>query len=121
MRILITTAAILGGLLLVAGLIGLVAGFEYTSLFLITAAALLIVVMGPMLAIYRYRQNKRMDEILQNYKGKEHQTIGSSKEAGQGWNMNSSPFRERKSGLSWEGGNIKASGAKRGSRRKFLK
>lgn len=38
-----------------------------------------------------------------------------------GWDMNTSPFRDRKSGLRWEGGNIKGVNAKRASRRRFLK
>ena len=37
-----------------------------------------------------------------------------------GWSMNSSPFRERKSGASWGGGNIHGAVPKRENRKKFF-
>jgi len=38
-----------------------------------------------------------------------------------GWGMNNSPFRKRKSGLTWGGGNIHASEASRKTRKSFLR
>ena len=45
----------------------------------------------------------------------------ADKENPKGWGMNNSPFRERKAGLNWGGGNVHAANAKRNKGRGFLK
>lgn len=89
---------------------------------------LFVVVILPVLLVRDYRQRRERRKILDSYRsGKSHND--SEGEGGdpasppgfKGWGMNNSPFRERKSGLTWGGGNIKASNARRGTRKKFLK
>lgn len=89
---------------------------------------LFVVIILPILLVRDYRQHREHRRIIDSYRSgkKEKDTEGDAmKEASPsgavGWGMNNSPFHERKSGLIWGGGNIKASEAKRGIRRKFLK
>lgn len=67
---------------------------------------------------------ERMTEIIKKHKELKSSKKEDAKEehtSAKGWSMNDSPFRERKSGLSWGGGNIHAAGASRNSRKSFLK
>ncbi len=94
--------------------------------FILVGFLLFVVVFLPILLVRDYRQRRKVKRIIESYRtGKK--GIDSEGEAGKaaspsgakGWGMNNSPFRERKSGLTWGGGNIKGSEAKRGTRRKF--
>lgn len=111
-------SGILGGLLLVIRLIGSVTDFNYNDLFLFSGLALIILVFIPLAIIDKYRQNKKIDRIIKTYSDKpsRHNTISSGKSEFKGWSMNNSPFRKRKSGVSWGGGNIKGANATRGKR-----
>ena len=89
---------------------------------------LFVVVILPILLVRDYRHRKKVRKILRFYRERKNEDITAeesekldSSSGTQGWGMNNSPFRNRKSGLSWGGGNIKASDATRGSRRKFMK
>lgn len=123
MRSFIYISGILGGLLLAIGLIGTITNFTYNDVFLISGLALIVLIFIPLSTVSRYKQNKNIDKIIASYKGTNKETIQFEKGKSQteGWGMNNSPFRERKSGLTWGGGNIKGANASRGTRRSFLK
>lgn len=97
--------------------------FKLNKFVLITA----FVIIGLMIILFlidRYLYNKKVKRIINSYRGKKKKEITIEKEkkpTTKGWGMNDSPFRERKSGLTWGGGNIKGASAKRGTRRSFLK
>lgn len=77
-----------------------------------------------MILIERSRQKNRIDEIIHRHKKSAQEKIEHSSETGKkikGWSMNQSPFRERKSGTSWSGGNIHGSIPKRESRKGFFR
>ncbi len=77
-----------------------------------------------LILVDRYFYNKKIKKIIKEFKGqKKEENISDEKKklTTKGWGMNDSPFRERKSGLTWGGGNIKGASAKRGTRRSFLK
>jgi hypothetical protein len=95
--------------------------------FVIIGILLFVVLMLPVLLVRDYRQKRKIRQILEAYRErKAHDTLepeaikAEQEEAPEGWGMNNSPFRERKSGLSWGGGNIKASDATRGTKRKLF-
>lgn len=123
MRSFIYISGILGGLLLAIGLIGTITNFTYNDVFLISGLALIVLIFIPLSTVSRYKQNKNIDKIIASYKGTNKEIIQFEKGKSQteGWGMNNSPFRERKSGLTWGGGNIKGANASRGTRRSFLK
>ena len=99
--------------------------YEYGNqgILLFSGVALILGVFIPLSIYDRYRHKKRMDEIIEAYKKKNDDPVKISDEISdnKGWGMNNSPYRQRKSGLNWGGGNIKAAGARRGGRKSFLK
>jgi len=123
MRSFIYISGILGGLLLAIRLMGTITNFTYNDEFLISGLALIVLIFIPLSIVSRYKQNKKIDKIIASYKGTNKETIQFEKGKSQteGWGMNNSPFRERKSGLTWGGGNIKGANDSRGTRRSFLK
>ncbi|MFP4556605.1 MAG: hypothetical protein ACLFNU_07025 [Bacteroidales bacterium] len=116
-------SGIAGTLLILLRIIGMIMEFPLNNLFLILGLTLLVVVFLPLAIIERYRHNKKIDRIIDSYKVSEKDTVPLEKGNSEtkGWGMNNSPFRERKSGLTWGGGNIKGANATRGTRRNFLK
>ncbi len=64
-----------------------------------------------------------MKEIIEQYRTEKKEKTKSEADVKhpEGWSMNDSPFRSRRSGLRWGGGNIRASEASRQTRKKFLK
>jgi hypothetical protein len=123
MRIIIYISGIAGILLLVLRTIGIMLEFPLNKVFLISGLVLLLLIFLPLVIIDKYLQNKKIDNIIDSYKGTDTKTIQLKKgETGsKRWGMNNSPFRERKSGLTWGGGNIKGANATRGTRKTFLK
>lgn len=98
--------------------------FPFNDLLLTAAIISLGMVCLPLAIIQRYRQNKKIDEIIRSHKHKNKQTPspGRNKDGSipKGWDMNTTPFRERKSGLTWGGGNLYGAKAKRGNRRSLF-
>ncbi len=97
--------------------------FPLNKLFLILSLILLALVYLPLVIIDKYLHNKKIDRIIDSYKGQDNNTIQKEKgdSKNKGWGMNNSPFRERKSGVTWGGGNIHGANASRGKRKSFLK
>ena len=85
-----------------------------------------LIIIGLMIVLFfvdKYLYNKKIKKIIKGYKGpkkEENVSIQKKKPTTKGWGMNDSPFRKRKSGLTWSGGNIKGASAKRGTRKSFL-
>lgn len=123
MKILIYISGLLGFTFLLLRFIGIPMQFELNSVFMILAAVLLLLVFLPLVIIDKIRYDRKINEIIKSHKknnsGELKTQKGESKT--KGWNMNNSPFRERRSGLTWGGGNIKGANASRGSRRSFRK
>jgi|GEM_PF-863392 len=125
MKTWIYITGISGSLLLVFRLIGTLTEFPWNDWLLWSGLIILGLICLPLSFIDRYRHNRKIDEIIQSGKGKYGEKLSvndkSNNPGPKGWDMNTSPFRERKSGLTWGGGNIKGSNATRGTRRKFMK
>lgn len=123
MKTLLYASGILGMILLVVSSVGLFAEIPHNTLIFISSLVLLGLVCFPLALVDRHQQNKKVNDIIQSYKGKNKnaQAIKHGEASTKGWGMNNSPFRERKSGLNWGGGNIKGANATRGSRKSFLK
>ena len=123
MRTAIYISGITGMLLLVTRIIGIVYDFPLNKVFFILGLVLLLLIFLPLIIIDKYRQNKKIDNIIDSYKGTDERTIHIEKEdsKSKGWGVNKSPFRERKSGLTWGGGNVHGANASREKRRSFLK
>jgi len=86
-----------------------------------------LIIIGLVIVLFftdKYLYNKKIKKIIKGFAGHEKEENVSTekkKTTSKGWGMNDSPFRERKSGLTWGGGNIKGASAKRGTRKSFLK
>jgi predicted membrane protein len=119
-RFIIYLSGFLGILLLTLYTLGLFAEKSYNTFILTAAIILIIFIFIPMIWFERYKQNRMIDEIIRSQKMTKKEKINHSNETGKkvkGWSMNNSPFRDRKSGTTWSGGNIHGSIPKRGSRK----
>jgi len=115
MRTIIYISGIFGGLLLVIRLIGIITEFKYNDVFLFSGLVLIILVFIPLSVISKYKHNKKIKSIIKSYSdnsSKDNTTLYGKSEM-KGWNINNSPYRKRKSGLKWSGGNIHGSNASR--------
>ena len=123
MKILMYISGIVGSMFLVFTFIGAAANYPKNYMLLITGGALLVFLYLPLLIYMRLQHRKKIKQIIENYNNKKPADIPvDSKESKmKGWNMNTSPFRKRKSGLTWGGGNVHAANADRGTRRTFMK
>lgn len=123
MRIIIYISGILGGLLLMISLIGTITNLTYNTLFFISGLGLIILIFIPLSLVDKYRHNKKIKSIIKSYSNipSKHNSISSGKSEIKGWSMNNSPFRERRSGITWGGGNIKGANATRGKRKSLFK
>jgi len=91
--------------------------------FMLPLALVLLVVFLISLFLDRIEHERKIDKIINDWKGKKKpvELSGKNDSNYKGWSMNNSPYRSRRSGLSWGGGNIHAANAKRGVRRGFRK
>jgi hypothetical protein len=123
MKTTIYISGIAGTMLLLFRIIGIVMEYPFNIVLLILGLFILFCVFLPLSIAERHRHNKKIDQIIDSYKkaGKEAVPLEKGSLETKGWGMNNSPFRERKSGLTWGGGNIKGANAKRETRRNFLK
>jgi len=123
MKIAIYLSGIAGSILLLIRIIGIMMEYPLNRVFLILGLILLVLVYLPLIIIDKYLHNKKIDKIIDSYKGAENNLVKFEKgePKTKGWGMNNSPFRTRRSGLAWGGGNIKGANASRGARKSFLK
>ena len=109
---------ILGVIFLAIHFISQFLELDYSDLFLIIGLGILLVITLPLFYLDRSRHTKQKNIIINslqqekgNLKEKEVKKVETPKYPS---------FRKQKSGLTWGGGNVHASGAKRGSKRGFL-
>jgi ABC-type multidrug transport system fused ATPase/permease subunit len=119
MKAYIYISGLLTAMFLMGWTMSIFIGFSRHYLFLIAGIVVLLFMYIPLVLVKRKRHKQRLQEIIKAYKEEKsvEQILGSSKAEAKGWSMNNSPFRERKSGLTWGGGNIHAANAKRGVRK----
>jgi hypothetical protein len=120
----INISGITGVLLLIIRLLGIFIPLPYENLFLIAGLIVLFVICLPLLLVEKnspYKSPEKYDRTGSVKKNNAEQEGADVPENYKGWGINDSPFRTRKSGVTWGGGNIKASNAQRGTRRRFLK
>ncbi|MFY0651185.1 MAG: hypothetical protein JXQ96_04090 [Cyclobacteriaceae bacterium] len=121
MKVLIYSSGILGALSIVSWLLSIPYGFPMDQVLLIVGLVLLLFVHLPFMVFRKFQESKRIDRIIRSYKStNKEEPIDKKEVAFKGWGMNNSPFRKRKSGLEWSGGNIKGAKAQRPERRSFL-
>lgn len=123
MKILIYVSGTAGVVLAIAGFISELYGSGPASILWITGLALILVFTLPLMIYSRLLEHRKIDEIIRAHREnpKREGQGDAGKSRTQGWGMNNSPFRKRKSGLTWGGGNIHAANASRGNRKGFLK
>lgn len=123
MKILIYLSGIAGIVLFVLRMIGLFSPPLENNVFLYIGSGLIFLVFIPLLWRESRMEEKRINKIIESYKEKEKVEVDKEqgKATSKGWSMNNSPFRSRRSGLSWGGGNLHAANAKRGERKSFLR
>jgi hypothetical protein len=123
MKVAIYLSGLTGTLFLVFRILGILLEFPMNDLFLILGLVLLLLIFLPLIFIDRHLHDKKIKKIIDSYKGADKKTISLEKGESKtrGWGMNDSPFRDRKSGVTWGGGNIKGAEASRGTRKRFLK
>lgn len=123
MKSIIYISGILGGTLLFVRLIGVFSDNYQNSILLYVGLFLLVFVFLPAYIADSYKQNKKIAEIIQSYKGKEKKNIElkRNKDHDTTGGIDQIPYRPTKSGLTWGGGNIHGANATRGTKRSFLK
>lgn len=123
MKTAIFLSGLTGSLLLVIRTIGIWLEFPLNKVYLILGLVILLFIFIPLILIDKYLHKKKMNSIIVSFKSsdKKNKKLKKTVSKTKGWGMNNSPFRERKSGLTWGGGNIKGANAKRGTRKSFLK
>lgn len=116
------TITISGVILFIPHAMGSIKDLPY-NFFFIGGVILIIGITIAVHQIKKFRYNQRIHKIIESYKGsqKKEQKKLEPVMVKKGWGMNNSPFRERKSGITWGGGHIKGASASRGSRKSFLK
>jgi hypothetical protein len=119
MRNSIYFSAILGLAFLAIRFIGLFIEIRHTHLFLLIGLSIILLVTFPLVLIERLRYKKKKASILKKYQGKSQ--ARNSKKSEIKHNPDYPSFRKQKRGLTWGGGNIHGSTAKRGSKRGFLR
>jgi len=118
MRNSIYFSAILGLISLTIGFVGLFIELSDAKLWLLLGISILVLVTLPLYFTERSRYKKKKASILKKYKG-EHPAKDLKKSKNK-QTPDYPAFRKQKSGLTWGGGNIHGSSAKRGSKRGFL-
>ncbi len=119
MRNSIYFSAILGLISLSIGFVGLFIELSDAKLWLLVGIGILVLVTLPLYFTEQARYKKKKASILKKYQGEHH--IKNLKKSKNKQTPDYPSFRKQKSGLTWGGGNIHGSSAKRGSKRGFLK
>ena len=112
-------SAVLGLVFLAIRFIGLFIELSNANLFLFIGLGILFLVTLPLYLFQQWRYKQKKVSILKKYQG--HDPLGNLKKTKNKPTPDYPSFRKQKSGLTWGGGNIHGSGAKRGSKRGFLK
>ena len=117
MKNLIFYSALLAVVLLVIRFIGLFVEINNANLFLFVGTGILIFITLPLHLTKRKQDQRRFEEILSKYKSEKKTKKVPSKKSKSGAYPS---FSQKKSGLTWGGGNVHGSNAQRGSKKGFL-
>ncbi|MGI9530741.1 hypothetical protein [Lutimonas sp.] len=119
MRAAIYISGILGLVFFTIACIGYLIDLSNYNLYFILSFSLFFLAAFPLYLIEHFQYNKRKDDILKRYKNKK----DIKKEALRDKKTDTPypTFRNKKSGLTWGGGNIHGSTAKRGAKKGFMK
>lgn len=119
----IYVSGITGGILLIFRAIGIIAEFSANAFLFYSGLFLLFIVCIPTYLYDKHLRDEEIKQIIASYKGKKKKPLQIKKETSEieEWGINNPPFRDHHSGLTWGGGNIHATNASRGTKRKFLK
>lgn len=93
---------------------------NFYNLLLPLGIGILLLISLPLFLTQLRDQSKKMRSDTKQHQVPKKQRKGSVKKPGKKSDHDYPSFGERKSGLNWGGGNIHASTAKRGSKKKFL-
>jgi len=122
MKALKIISGFLGAVLLIYWLLGLIIDFQVSFYFFIAGIILFGLVFLPLALLDKHRREKRWDTIRDEEENAEiSETKKNKKHKRKGYGVSKSPYRERSSGLRWEGGSVYGANAKRESRRSFLR
>ena len=122
MKALKTISGFSGVVLLIYWLLGIIFDFDVSFYFFIAGLILFGLVYFPLALLNKHRRENRWDTIRGDKEEQPHsQTEGGKKIKRKGYGASNSPYRERSSGLRWEGGSVYGANARRGSRRSFLR
>ncbi|MCF8309488.1 MAG: hypothetical protein K9I68_10810 [Bacteroidales bacterium] len=111
-----------GAVLLIYWLLGIIFDFHVSFYFLIGGLILFGLIYFPLALLDKHRRENRWDTIRDDQEKQPHsQKKRGKKTKRKGYGVSGSPYRERSSGLRWEGGSVYGANAKRGSRRSFLR
>ncbi len=114
-----TFSAILGIVFLTIRFIGLFIELSYNNLFLMLGLGLLLLVTLPLYLLERSRYSKMKQSILHKYKKDKTPIEKDLNKMKSG--VSYPAFRRHKKGLTWSGGSVHGSSARRGERKGFLK
>lgn len=117
MKNLIFYSALLAVVMLVIRFIGIFIEINHADLFLFFGLGILIFITLPLHFFKRKQDRRRFEEILSKYKTEKKTKKEPSKKRKSGAYPS---FSQKKSGLTWGGGNIHGSNAQRGSKKGFL-
>ncbi|MGF1585782.1 MAG: hypothetical protein ACFCUM_10695 [Bacteroidales bacterium] len=145
MKQLIYISGVTGGILLILRILGIFVEFSFNRPLLLTGL-LLTVVSITFSLIYKDLQNRKIRKLLRKYrdggspdseirkpdrikeskgekmeKGNGDDDEKKAKSGEKGFEPGKTSLRKKKSGLVWEGGNIKGTTAARGTKRRFIK
>lgn len=119
MRNSIYFSAVVGLSFIAIQFIGLFIEVSHDKLFLLLGIGILVLVTLPLYFIERSKYKDKKAAILKKYQ--DGSRISAIKKTKNNHSPDYPSFRKQKSGLTWGGGNIHGSSAKRGSKRGFLK
>jgi len=109
-------------LLFLFSLIGIMLELSFNNAILVFVPIFLLMVFLSSIIYETRRYNKKIQNILESHKRSDKKDIQPERDSTtKGRGINISPFRERRSGLTWGGGNVKGANATRGTRKTFLR
>ncbi len=119
MKSIIYITGLLSAFFFLGWIISYAMGFPAHYIMVISGAVCFFIFFLPLVYFKRREHRRRMKKIIEEYrKNGKKPSAKSGSSSWKGWDLNTSPFRDRKSGVSWGGGNIHAANAERNTRRK---
>lgn len=104
-------------------LLGIYTNYSNLTIYILSGLLLMGLIYSILTFIQNYQRNKKIKKIIESPKKKVISTSDKNKTPSKRTSsgLTNMSFRERKSGLTWGGGNIHGALAKRGNKKSFLK